>query len=100
VHGASKAAVIGLTKSVAADFVGAGIRCDSSSPGAVDTLSPAARIAATGDAEAARRQFVAWQPLGRFATAGEIAPLVVFLARNESSFVTGQNHAIDGGITI
>jgi 2-keto-3-deoxy-L-fuconate dehydrogenase len=100
IYGTSKAAVIGLTKSVAADFVGEGIRCNAICPGTVDTPSLQDRINAHDDPEAARRNFVARQPMGRLARAEEIAPLVVFLASDESVFVTGQAYAVDGGITI
>lgn len=100
VYGATKAAVIGLTKSVAADYVGQGIRCNAICPGTVDTPSLAERINANADPVAARAAFVARQPMGRLAQAHEIAPLVVFLASDESVFVTGQAYAIDGGITI
>ena len=100
VYGASKGAVIGLTKAVAADFVQEGVRCNSISPGTVDTPSLKGRIDAHEDPVQARKNFVARQPMGRLASAEEIAPLVVFLASDESAFVTGQNYAIDGGITI
>ena len=100
VYGTTKAAVIGLTKSVAADFVGDGIRCNAICPGTVDTPSLQDRINAHADPAAARKNFVARQPLGRLAQAHEIAPLVVFLASDESAFVTGQAYSIDGGITI
>lgn len=100
VYGTTKAAVIGLTKSVAADFVTDRIRCNAICPGTVDTPSLAERINANPDPVEARRQFVARQPLGRLAQPHEIAPLVVFLASDESAFVTGQAWAIDGGITI
>lgn len=100
IYGASKAAVIGLTKSVAADYVAKGIRCNSIAPGTVDTPSLHDRINAHADPQAARQAFVARQPMGRLATAEEIAPLVVFLASDESKFVTGQNYAADGGMTI
>lgn len=100
IYGASKAAVIGLTKSVAADYVGQGIRCNSICPGTVDTPSLGDRINAFADPVEARKAFVARQPMGRLAKAEEIAPAIVFLASDESVFVTGQNYMVDGGITI
>ncbi len=100
VYGASKAAVIGLSKSVAADFVMQGVRCNSICPGTVDTPSLQDRINVFEDPVAARENFVARQPMGRLAQAHEIAPLVVFLASDESAFVTGQSYGIDGGMTI
>lgn len=100
IYGATKAAVIGLTKSIAADFAGQGIRCNAVCPGTVDTPSLQDRINANPDPVAARQSFIARQPLGRLAQAHEIAPLVVFLASDESAFVTGQAYGIDGGITI
>ena len=100
IYGSSKAAVIGLTKSVAADFVGQGIRCNAICPGTVDTPSLQGRIDAFADPVQARKNFVARQPMGRLAQAHEIAPLVVFLASDESAFVTGQAYNIDGGITL
>ncbi len=100
VYGTTKAAVLGLTKSVAADFVGQGIRCNAICPGTVDTPSLQDRINANPDPVEARKNFIARQPLGRLAQAHEIAPLVVFLASDESVFVTGQAYNIDGGMTI
>jgi 2-keto-3-deoxy-L-fuconate dehydrogenase len=100
VYSASKAAVVGLTKSVAIDYVAQGIRCNAICPGTVDTPSLGERIGAYADPVEARKNFIARQPLGRLAEAHEIAPLVVFLASNESAFVTGQSYNIDGGITI
>ena len=100
IYGTTKAAVIGLTKSVAADYVAHGIRCNAICPGTVDTPSLQDRINANADPEAARKAFIARQPMGRLATAEEIAPLVVYLASDESVFVTGQAYAVDGGITL
>jgi len=100
IYGTTKAAVIGLTKSVAADFVADGIRCNAICPGTVDTPSLQDRINANADPVEARKAFIARQPMGRLAKAEEIAPLVVFLASDESVFVTGQAYAADGGMTI
>ena len=100
VYGASKAAVIGLTKAVAADYVGQGIRCNAICPGTVDTPSLQDRINAYQDPVEARKQFIARQPMGRLANAEEIAPVIVFLASNESAFSTGNVYSIDGGMTI
>jgi 2-keto-3-deoxy-L-fuconate dehydrogenase len=100
VYGASKAAVIGLTKAVAADYVTRGIRCNAIAPGTVDTPSLHDRIAAFEDPEAARKAFIARQPMGRLAKAEEIAPLIVFLASDEAAFVTGNVYSCDGGMTI
>ena len=97
VYGASKAAVIGLTKSVAADFVAQGIRCNAVCPGTVESPSLEERLKATGDYAVARAAFTARQPMGRIATAEEIAALVVHLASDESSYTTGVAHVIDGG---
>jgi 2-keto-3-deoxy-L-fuconate dehydrogenase len=97
VYGTTKAAVIGLTKSVAKDFVTQGIRCNAVCPGTVDTPSLHQRLRETGDYEAAHRAFVARQPMGRLASAEEIAALVVYLASDESGFMTGQALVIDGG---
>lgn len=100
IYGTTKAAVIGLTKSVAADYVAHGIRCNAICPGTVDTPSLQDRINANADPVEARKAFVARQPMGRLAKPEEIAPLVVYLASDESVFVTGQAYAADGGITI
>ncbi len=97
VYGVTKAGVIGLTKAVAADFVSKGIRCNAVCPGTVESPSLDERLRATGDYDAARKAFVARQPMGRMATAEEIAQLVVYLASDESSFTTGHAHVIDGG---
>jgi 2-keto-3-deoxy-L-fuconate dehydrogenase len=100
IYGASKAAVVGLTKSVAADFVGRGIRCNAIAPGTVDTPSLAERINSYEDPVQARKNFIARQPMGRLAQAHEIAPIIVYLASDESVFATGQIFSVDGGMTI
>ena len=92
---ASKAAVVGLTKSVAADYVSKGIRCNAIAPGTVDSPSLHDRLRATGDYEAARAAFIARQPIGRIGQPEEIADLVVYLAG--ATYTTGQVHVIDGG---
>ncbi len=96
VYSATKAAVIGLTKSVAVDFVRQGVRCNVICPGTVDTPSLGGRIAASEDPEAARRDFVARQPMGRFGTPEEVAHLAIYLASDEAAFTTGAVHVIDG----
>ena len=99
-YGATKAAVIGLTKSLAADFVKQGVRANALCPGTVDTPSLRGRIAAATDPVQAEKDFIARQPVGRLATVDDITPLVIFLASDESRFVTGQNLLVDGGVTI
>lgn len=97
IYGTTKAALIGLTKSVAADFVTKGIRCNAICPGTVDTPSLHDRMRAQGDYEAARAAFVARQPIGRLGRPEEIAALTVYLASREADYVTGQAFVIDGG---
>ena len=97
VYGTTKAAVVGLTKSVSADYVGRGIRCNAVCPGTVQTPSLDARISAQGDPVKTRAAFVARQPIGRIGTAEEIAALVLYLASDESGYTTGAIHVIDGG---
>jgi 2-keto-3-deoxy-L-fuconate dehydrogenase len=96
-YGTTKAAVIGLTKSVAADFVAHGIRCNAICPGTVDTPSLQARLHSYGDYEKTRKEFEARQPMGRLGKPEEIAALALHLASDESGFTTGQIHIIDGG---
>lgn len=97
VYGTTKAAVIGFTKSLTADFVGKGIRANAICPGTVDTPSLQGRIGSAADPEKARKDFIARQPMGRLGNAEEIADLALFLASDESSFITGAEFKIDGG---
>ena len=99
VYGVTKAAVIGLTKSIASDYVKSGVRCNAICPGTVMSPSLQDRLAATGDYDKAEEAFIARQPMGRFGQAEEIAALAVYLASDESGFVTGQAINIDGGWT-
>ncbi len=101
IYGTTKAAVIGLTKSVAIDFITKGIRCNCICPGTVQSPSLEQRLHTLGEQvggyDEARKQFIARQPMGRIASAEEIAALTVYLASDESAFITGQPHIIDGG---
>jgi 2-keto-3-deoxy-L-fuconate dehydrogenase len=99
-YGTTKAAVIGFTKAVAADYVKHGIRCNAVCPGTVDTPSLRGRIDALPDPAQARRDFVARQPMGRLGTVEDMVPLFVYLASDESAFATGAAFSVDGGMTI
>lgn len=99
VYSASKAAVVGLTRAVAADYVTKGIRCNAICPGTVDSPSLHERLRATGDYDGALKAFIARQEMGRLGHADEIAALVCYLAADESGFTTGTEHVIDGGWT-
>ena len=98
IYTASKAAVLGITKSVAADYINYGIRCNAICPGTIKSPSLEERLKDMGDYEEARKQFVARQPMGRFGEAEEVASLAVYLGSDASAFTTGQFHIIDGGI--
>ena len=99
-YGATKGAVVGLTKSVAADFIGKGIRCNAICPATIHTPSWEGRVAAADDPAQARHDFLARQPLGRIGTAKEVAALAVYLAADESAYTTGAIHLIDGGMAM
>jgi 2-keto-3-deoxy-L-fuconate dehydrogenase len=99
-YGASKAAVIGMTKSIAIDYVTHGLRCNAICPGTVETPSLINRLKATGDYETAMKSFIKRQPMGRLARADEIAELVLYLSSDAACFITGQAINIDGGISI
>ena len=100
VYASTKAAVIGLTKAIAIDFIRSGIRCNAICPGTVQSPSLDQRIAAQGNVEEARSEFVARQPMGRLGRPEEIAALAVYLASDESSYTTGQIHIVDGGFSL
>ena len=100
IYGVTKAAVIGLTKSVARDYVTTGVRCNCICPGTVESPSLHDRMRATGDFDKAVKDFIARQPMGRIGKPEEIAALAVYLSSDESAFVTGKEFIIDGGWTI
>ena len=93
----AKLLFLGITKSVATEYITTGVRCNAICPGTVDSPSLHDRLKATGDYKAAMKAFTARQPMGRIASADEIAALIVYLASDESAFTTGQAHVIDGG---
>jgi 2-keto-3-deoxy-L-fuconate dehydrogenase len=99
-YGATKAAVIGLTKAIAADFVAQNLRCNALCPGTVDTPALQGRIAAAPDPVQAEKDFIARQPMGRLSTVGDLTPTIVHLLSDKSSFMTGQSVLVDGGCTI
>jgi 2-keto-3-deoxy-L-fuconate dehydrogenase len=99
-YGATKAAVLGFTKAIAADYVQQGIRCNAVCPGTIDTPSLQDRINALPDPVQARKDFVARQPMGRLGTVDDITPLLIYLASDESAFVTGVAFSVDGGMSI
>lgn len=100
VYTTTKAAVLGLTKSVAADYVTRGVRCNAICPGTIESPSLHDRLRATGDYDKAMQDFIARQPMGRLGTTEEIASLALYLASDESAFTTGQAHVVDGGWAI
>jgi 2-keto-3-deoxy-L-fuconate dehydrogenase len=100
IYGATKAAVVGLTKAIAADYVKQGIRCNAIAPGTGDTPSLQGRINAFADPAQARKDFIARQPMGRLGTVDDMTGIIVFLASDESLFATGNTYSIDGGMTI
>ena len=100
VYGTTKAAIIGFTKSIASDFLKNNIRCNAIAPGTVHTPSWEDRVQAAANPEQAKKDFIARQPMGRLGTAEEIATLAIYLASDESDFVTGITHSIDGGMSI
>ena len=100
VYGTTKAAIIGFTKSIASDFIKNNIRCNAIAPGTVHTPSWEGRVQSANDPVQAKKDFIARQPMGRLGTPEEIASLAIYLASDESEFVTGVTHAIDGGMSI
>ncbi len=100
VYGTTKAAIIGFTKSIASDFLKNNIRCNAIAPGTVHTPSWEGRVQASENPEQAKKDFIARQPMGRLGTAEEIATLAIYLASDESNFITGITHSIDGGMSI